>query len=163
MLKYQNKIFEWEFEICNRNKIKIAHRQNEWNSTKLDEIFVHKCFSCGILFKTLGPCTIIQTLAILFIILFTPPKVYVHFHSKFIQYGLLVGLRLKIGPFWAQDASPLHFVCYHSSKMTTIGAKFCQTVKWYSKQAWLKVETANESEMRHLCSSKLPVTFLMSL
>jgi hypothetical protein len=94
--------------------------------------------------------------------IFTPPKVYVHFHSKIIQHGLLVELRLKIGPFWAQNASPLHFEHYHSSKMTTIGAKFCQTVKWYSKQAWSKVETTNKSETRHLHSSTA-CPILMSL
>ncbi len=32
--KGQNQKFEREFKICERNKSKISHRQNEWNWTK---------------------------------------------------------------------------------------------------------------------------------
>ncbi len=53
----------------------------------------------GILLKTEGYSTRLKTLDTFCRILSDTTKVSVHFHSKFIQSGWQVGLRLKIGPF----------------------------------------------------------------
>ncbi len=106
---------------------------------KIDLIFLYNIvYYCSILLATVGDCPKQQTLNTFCKMLATNAKVSIHYHFTFIQNVWWVGIRLKMGPFWAQNASCLHFIHCYSSKITKIVAKFHWNLQWLStvKNQW---------------------------